>query len=221
MDRDRRSNSRDRRSQDRAERRGRGDRGPNGAEASDAARLIARIKKRIAGNATHIYRGTSRGEPTIANSAVLLQEKVWSTVRHAEFAKLKLPEDVKVGKKWITRTDHTTRQHVDLLLELVAPGGTTAHAMSSGTKVRVHRISGGTDLVPHNEVTATDWLRLLVREQALMSDSAENAREALAAMTVGSHEAWASAAGRVLLAFRATLATASRPHQTETEFFWK
>ena len=57
------------------------------------------------------------------------------------------------------------------MLELIATGGTTATALLSSTHVNVYRISGGTEYVRTEKVTATDWLRLLVREQALANGS--------------------------------------------------
>ena len=40
-------------------------------------------------------------------------------------------------------------------------------------------------------------------------------------MKIKHRESWVSAAGCVLLGFRATMAWASRPHQTETDLFWR
>lgn len=87
------------------------------------------------------------------------------------------------------------------------------------TIVMVCRIIGGTDFVRHDQITAADWLRLLVREQALSSAFAGNARDTLASITLIKGESWQSAAERVLLRFKATLANASRPHSTEIDFF--
>lgn len=88
--------------------------------------------------------------------------------------------------------------------------GTTATAISSAVRITVYRILGEMKYVRHAQVAATDWLHLCVHEQAFLSDPADGAREALSSITLR-EESWSSAAERVLLAFRATLADGGSP----------
>lgn len=156
-----------------------------GGEATQLAKENEQVRRRIARTATiPVYKGTAPGELTIENSVVLLQDKIWSKLRYAERWTLMLPEDELVNGRWVTKTYSRTACRVDLSSELLAAVGTTAAALLSATHVHADLVPRGTDYVPRHKVTATDWLRLLVREQALADEYAKNAREALVAMTL-------------------------------------
>lgn len=97
----------------------------------------------------------------------------------------------------------------------------TRDAMSSDEPVEVWSITGEVQVKRTDEVTCTDCLRLLVREQALTSGAKELAEAALEAVRRQPTEAWAAAAARVVKCFRATFANADRPCVSETQFFWR
>lgn len=72
----------------------------------------------------------------------------------------------------------------DLPVDLLPIDDTTAVDISSMTRAIVYSISGETEYVRHDQVTVTDWLRLLVHEQAIVRDSVDRAREPLSAITL-------------------------------------
>lgn len=74
---------------------------------------------------------------------------------------------------------------------------------------------------PRQEVTCTDSLCLLVREQALTSGAKVSAEAALDAVIRQPNEAWATATARVVKSFRAAFANADRVCVSETQFFWR
>lgn len=74
------------------------------------------------------------------------------------------------------------------------------------------------EAVPFEEVTVTDWLRLIVRQQGLTNDYQVFPDNALSSITLRPAESWASAAARVLVAFRATPVDPARPRVTEPAF---
>ena len=61
------------------------DEGAEEAGGNQVAKGNKRLRTRIAGtSAIPVYTGTAPGELSIENSAVLLQERIWSTLRHAD-----------------------------------------------------------------------------------------------------------------------------------------
>lgn len=80
-----------------------------GVEANQLAKVNERVLRRIAGTISiPVYMGTAPGEFTIENSAVLRQDKIWSTLRQAGRGTLQLPTDEFVDGKWVTRVDKYT-----------------------------------------------------------------------------------------------------------------
>ena len=68
-------------------------------------------------------------------------------------------------------------------------------------------------------MTATDWLRLLVREEGLNSEAKHAAREALDSIAAKLDESWLSVTARLVSAFRTTRIDQDRQHAPEAIFF--
>lgn len=184
--------------------------------------LRERLLKRISGNVEGpVYQGAAPGELSIANSAVILQDQAWRVLRFLGRGVLNLPEDEYIDGRWVTQVDDHSYHRLELLLDLIASRFAAYTVFGSSDRVDVYRVSGVTECVPRDRVTVTDWLRILVRDQALTSVSEEYARDALAAITLRPNETWREAANRVLLAFRASLVDHRRPYTTEATYFWR
>ena len=70
------------------------------------------------------------------------------------------------------------------------------------------------------EATATDWLRLLVREEALSAPARRVAVKTLDAM-LNPGEALSVAPNRLVRVYRAAAAKADQPHVSEATYFWR
>ena len=70
-------------------------------------------------------------------------------------------------------------------------------------------------------MTATDWLRLRVREEKLNSKAKHAAQKALDSISAKPDESWLSATARLVSAFRTTRIDPDRPHASEATFFWR
>jgi len=134
---------------------------------------------------------------------------------------LKLEPDLWINGRWVTVADSETPRRVELLTDLIQEYLSVSNQLASAEMVTVYRISGEVESIPRAQVTATDWLRLLVREHALSAGAVTFARSALDNLQRKDNEAWNAVAARVLLAFRATLANADRPYITESALFWR
>ena len=138
-----------------------------------------------------------------------------------ESGAVRLEPDVIVDGVWSTVPDEYTPRRNEMLSEFVQGHLATRDAMDSEQPVEVWSITGEVMLKQKHEVTCTDWLRLLVREQALTSGARELAETALHAISRQPNEAWAAAAARVVKVYRAWFASADRPFMSETRFFWR
>ena len=70
-------------------------------------------------------------------------------------------------------------------------------------------------------MTATDWLRLLVRGEGLKSKAKHAAQKALDSISARPDESWLSAIARLVSAFRTTRIDSDRPHASEATFVWR
>lgn len=93
--------------------------------------------------------------------------------------------------------------------------------MKPGTTVDAYLINGMRGRVPNELVTITDWARILVAEAASSPATKQAATHALQSFTIDEHEAWTSAAGRLMLHIRASEVSQSRPFASEDMFFWR
>ena len=79
-------------------------------------------------------------------------------------------------------------------------------------------LAGETAVIDSDHVMLTDWLRILVREQALVINSTDIAREVVVQVRPG--EEWKNVAYRLARNYRAVVADPDRSHASEATYFW-
>ena len=119
---------------------------------------------------------------------------------------------------WRIRTDVLTSKRRELLTDLLADYLPTYCLSTEPQPVVVYRISGQGESTQVRHVTATDWLRLLIREEGLNSEVKHTALETLDSITAKLDESWLSATARLVSAFRTTRINPDRPHAAD---FWR
>ena len=92
--------------------------------------------------------------------------------------------------------DRMTPLRRELLQEIIGDHLGTYDEMLSNEMVEVPAIDGSFSRIPAHELSATEWLRKLVREGQQQSGGWEAAETALNAITVSGSEAWKAAARR-------------------------
>ncbi|CAM9935639.1 unnamed protein product, partial [Ectocarpus fasciculatus] len=93
--------------------------GRQGYDHNQTAKLVDRVRKRIVGDKScPVYAGPSAGPLTLANSAVMLQDKVMSVLRNIDSGRMRLEPDVFVDGKYTTVADSLTPRRVELLSDL-------------------------------------------------------------------------------------------------------
>ena len=189
----------------------------------NASKILRNVRARVV--QTHslpMYLGPStQGERTVANSAVLFQNHVSKILATTDDGVFALPQDSPGNPVWRTRADDLTSKRRELLTDLLADYLPTYCLMTESQPVVVYRISGQCEPTQVRHVTATDWLRLLVREEGLNSEAKHASMGALDSITTKPDESWLSATARLVSAFRATRIDPDRPHVTEATFFWR
>ena len=133
----------------------------------NASKILRNVRARVV--QTHslpMYLGPStQGERTVANSAVLFQNHVSKILATTDDGVIALPQDSPGNPVWRTRADDLTSKRRELLTDLLADYLPTYCLMTESQPVVVYRISGQCEPTQVRHVTATDWLRLLVREK--------------------------------------------------------
>lgn len=152
-------------------------------------KLTDRAKKKI--GSLPCYGGASGGEQTVSNNAVVLYRKVQSVLAFNEFGvDLQLEQDEWVDGQWVTVQDTLTRYRVEIVRETLHEHLETYQQMMATGSVAVYLISGEVVMKQRDQVTAGDWLRLLLREHASTAGAVDHARNALDVMIeVGENEA--------------------------------
>ena len=198
----------------------RGLRGPQ-----DITKAIRRIHDKMDGKATGpIYKGTSSAALSIHNNPVLFQDKVSKVLSTTDGGSWALTPDRATPSGLSHRRpelDSMTPLRRELLQEFIGDHLGTHDELTSTEIVEVPAIDGSFARVQSQEVSATEWLRKLVREGMLQSGAREAAAAALNNIKVGEAEAWKAASRRLVLVYRAYLADPVRPHISEATYFWR
>ena len=112
----------------------------------------------------------------------------------------------------------------ELLTDLLPDYLPTYGLLTESQPVVVYRISGQCESTQVRHITATDWLRLFVREEVLNSEVKHAALEALDSITTEPDDSWLSATACLVSAFRTTRIDSHHPYATyatEATFFWR
>ena len=198
---------------------------PEDRLADYSSRLVLRAIKRIAQHRElPVFKGGARDDRdrNFENNAVMFQDYVKRVWKSTEKGMLALPPDVReVPGKWVTKPDRRSEERREVLIGLIDPGLKTHIMMTEGQPVQVFRISGQVDTIPQEEVTATDWLRLLVQEETRDKNASKAFKEALERIRLEPAETFTAAGQRLVRAVRATFAQTDTPHRSESDFFWR
>lgn len=117
--------------------------------------------------------------------------------------------------------DALTPLRVEGFSKMFQPNLATRTSMRPGSTVSIYLVTGGRLRVPFEQVTATDWARLLVAEVARNPGARAASADALTNIALEAGEAWASAASRLVLNVRAKLVDPNRPFASEETYFWR
>ena len=151
----------------------------------EAPKTIDQLRQLITGGMKcPVFSGSKPGELSICNSAVMLQDKIARTLSTHELGELRLPRDEKDARGFHIRPDAYTFRRRDILIGLVGDNLLTHYQLTASESVKVVTLLGATAVLHSEHVTLTNWLRILVREQALVVDSTDMAREAFYAVQV-------------------------------------
>ena len=127
-----------------------------------------------------MYLGPSKqGLPKIANSAVVFQHHVSRTLATTDDIIFAVSQDR--GVKYVRRpqSDTPTSKRLELFYDLLADYLPTYSQLTASQPVVKYCISGQFKSSQVQHVTATDCLRLLVREEGLNSEAKKAALKAL------------------------------------------
>jgi len=148
---------------------------------------------------------------------VLFQDYVENKLAIAANGALRLPADVEVTPgKWITKLDRHSPSRRQLLKELVSEQLGVYDRLTSNGKVVVTRISGHQDLIEPDAVSMTDWLRIMVQEEATRDPSHSAAKEALNHLELRPREALTVAASRLV-----KLNCTGQPYRNQTDHMFQ
>lgn len=146
--------------------------------------LVDRIRRRIIGDKSWpVYGGAAGGPLTIANSTVMLRNKIISVLRNVDSGRMRLKTSVYINGRYITVADNLTPCRVEILGDLTHKFMSVSQQIANADYVDVYLITGAVVPKPHHEVTATDWLLVYVREEAGTGGAAELAQSALSTAT--------------------------------------
>lgn len=117
--------------------------------------------------------------------------------------------------------DQGTPFRVELFSQLIPSSSATRTMMTPNTLVTTYLINGSRCQVPYEQVTITDWARILVAEAAAVPSTKAAAKNAIDSVQLEPGEAWTSASARMLLHMQALGASQDRPFESEAKFFWR
>ena len=145
----------------------------------EAPKTIDRLRQLITGGIRcPVFTESKTEELSICNSAVMLQDKIVRTLNTHELGELRLPRDEQDVRGFHIRPDAHTFRRRELLIGLIGDNFLTRYRLTSSERVKAVALTGETAVLDPDHVTLTDWLRILVREQALVIESTDMAREA-------------------------------------------
>ena len=174
----------------------------------------------------HAFVGLSTGyqkKLAVRNDPVAFCDKLRNVMAGEEGGMWAMPEDHTAadGTSRLPQADSLTPMRVECRMKLVSPNLATRAVMVPGTVIEVYPVQGGRARIPFNEVTITDWTRLLVTEVFKQGGTRDTARYALKNIKLAKGEAWMSASTKLVLHMRAALVDHTRPYASEEQHFWR
>ena len=94
----------------------------------------------------------------------MLRQDGLSTLRNVDSGAIQLESNQYVDGRWTTIAGALTRRSVELLPGLTHDFLSVSHQLAMGESAPIYRIMGEVEERAYHEVTATDRLRLFVRE---------------------------------------------------------
>ena len=145
----------------------------------DAPKTIVQLRQLITGGIRcPAFTGSKTGELSICNSAVMLQDNITGTLNTHELGGLRLPRDEQDVRGFRIRPDAHIFRRRELLIRLIGDNFLSHYRLTSSEPVTMVTLTGETAVLDPDHITLTNWLRIVVREQALVIDSTDMAREA-------------------------------------------
>lgn len=185
---------------------------------------VAKLMKTNKGDNT-AYVGASTGKPanlSYHNDAVFFVDTLAKYLQVEDGGVWGFPQD-QLCTDGITRpvADIYTPYRVELFSKLIPSSLATRAMMTPGTVINTYLVNGARCQVPYDQMTITDWSRILVAEAASSPATRRAANKTLDQLVLEPNEAWASASARLMLHFRAAEVHQSRPFVSEDRFFWR
>ena len=151
----------------------------------EALKTIDQLRQLITGEIRcPVFAGSEAREFSISNSAVILQDKIARTLNTHELGELRVPRDEQDARGFHIRPDAHTFRRRELLVGLIGDNILKRYQLTSSEPVTIVTLTGETAVLDFEHVKLTGWLRILVREQALVINSTDIAREAFLAIQV-------------------------------------
>ena len=165
-----------------------------------------------------------RGQLSWRSDPVWFADKLAKTMASVQGSVWTMPVDVEsAGEINPTRprANTLTPRRVECFTKLIADTLATRDMIRPHTYIEVPLVEGGFCQVPFEEVTVTEWCRILVAEVAPSGQAQKRAEVALEEMTLIQGESWMAAARRLVLHMRAVTADETKPHASEEQYFWR
>ena len=185
----------------------------------EALKTIDQLRQLITrGMRCPVFAWSKSGKLSVINSTVMLQGNIAWTLNTHELGEIRLPRDEQDARGFHIRPDPHTFRRRELLIELIGDDPLKHYRLTLSKSVTEVTLTGETAVFDPDHFTLIDWLRILVREQALVIDSTDIAREAFPTVRVRPGEEWRNVASRLVRTYRVL---PDRPHASEATYFWR
>ena len=119
------------------------------------------------------------------------------------------------------RANTLTPRRVECFTKLIADTLATRDMIRPHTYIEVPLVEGGFCQEQFEEVTVTEWCRILVAEVAPSGQAQMRADVALEEITLIPGKSWMAAARRLVQHMRSITADETKPHASEEKYFWR
>ena len=119
------------------------------------------------------------------------------------------------------RADALTPRRVECFTKLIADTLATHDMICPHTSVEVPLGEGGFCQAPFEEMTVTEWFRILVTDVNTSGQAQTMAEVNLEEMVLLLGESWMAGARRLLLQMRAVIVDETESHASDNQYFWR